>query len=176
MKHLTRIAIGASTFVCAATLCLGWSAQTGLTLSIDSAQARIGHPLTPGSVAGVARRHNRRAAYGYGYGAGAVGAGLAGAAVIGTAAVAAATSPWGGGPYYNNGYRTGPYVGSGAVAANASYGGPVQTSPFYLQRAYYGNGPWYGYNGWDDYKARTGIVCDPGTMVKGDDGHMHLCQ
>jgi hypothetical protein len=170
MMSLRSVAIATSTFACAALLSFGWSEQRGVSLSIESAQARIGRPLTPVSVAGVARRQNRRAAYGYG--AGVVGAGL-GVAAVGTAAAVAATQPWG----WNNGYyRGGPYVGSGALAANAYYGGPVQTSPFYLQRAYYGNGPWYGYNGWSDYKARYGIVCDPGSLYKGDDGLMHVCQ
>jgi len=163
-----KAAIATATFACATLLSVGWSEQGGVSLSTESAQARVGRPLTPVSVAGVARRQNRRAAYGYG--AGAVGAGLAGAAVVGTAAAVAATSPgWG---YYGNR----PYVGSGALAANAYYGGPVETGPFYAQRAYYGRGPGYGYNGWSDYRARNGIVCDPGTMIKGDDGLMHVCQ
>jgi hypothetical protein len=33
-------------------------------LSVDTANARIGRPLTPGSVAGVNRRVHRRAFYG----------------------------------------------------------------------------------------------------------------
>jgi len=44
-----------------------------VALSVDSASAVIGRPLTPGSVAGVNRRVHRRAYrrgyYGYGYGA-----------------------------------------------------------------------------------------------------------
>ena len=32
----------------------------GIGLTIDSAQARVGHPATPGSVAGVSRRTTRR--------------------------------------------------------------------------------------------------------------------
>ncbi|MCP3444022.1 hypothetical protein [Bradyrhizobium sp. CCGUVB14] len=169
-----NIAIGASTFVCAALLSFSWSGQGGPVLSIDSAQARVGRPLTPVSVAGVARRQYRRG--NYGYGAAAVGAGLAGAAVVGTtAAVAAATSPFGD-PYNNGYYGNGPYVGNNALAANAYYSGPAETSPFYLQRAYSGSAPWYGHNGWTDYKARNGIVCDPGTTFKGGDGLMHVCQ
>jgi len=170
---LRKVAIATSTFACAALLSFGWSEQRGVSLSIESAQARVGRPLTPLSVAGVARRQNRRAAYGYG--AGAVGAGVVGAGLAGTAAVAAAaTQPWGwGDPGYNRG---GPYVGGRALAANAYYGGPVETSPFYLERAYHANGPWYGYNGWSDYKARAAIVCDPGSLVKGGDGQMHVCQ
>jgi hypothetical protein len=42
----------------------GWSPGGGLSLSIDSAQARVGRPGTPVSVAGVARRTTRRAVVG----------------------------------------------------------------------------------------------------------------
>src|ERR1700731_3802467 len=98
---LTTVAIAASTFACAALLSFGWSEQRGLSLSIEKAAARVGRPLTPVSVAGVARRHNRRAVYG----AGAAAAGTA--AAIGTAAAVGATSPYytgagyyAGGPYY----------------------------------------------------------------------------
>jgi hypothetical protein len=34
---------------------------TGIGLKIDTAEARVGRPATPGSVAGVARRSTRRA-------------------------------------------------------------------------------------------------------------------
>jgi len=51
-------------------------------LSTDTAEARIGRPLTPLSVAGVNRRANRRAhREGY-YGTGVVGAGVVGAGVV----------------------------------------------------------------------------------------------
>jgi hypothetical protein len=119
---LRTVAIAASTFAGAVLLSFGWSEQGTISLSVDSAQARVGHPATPMSGAGVARRHYRRAG-GYGYGAGAVGAGVAGAAAIGTAAAVAATSPnWGYNPYY--GGR--PYYGgafSGTYDARAAYGG-----------------------------------------------------
>jgi hypothetical protein len=36
------------------------SKNNGVTLAADQAQARVGRPLTPGSVAGVARRTTRR--------------------------------------------------------------------------------------------------------------------
>ncbi len=49
-----------------------WSPGDGPSVAIESAQARVGRPLTPVSVAGVARRSTRRA-------------------VVGTAAVGAAT-------------------------------------------------------------------------------------
>ena len=69
--------------------------------------------------------------------------------------------------------------------------------PWYAVRAYYDGGPWcsvgrgaYGYgtagwgwggswtcySGWPDYKARNGIVCDPGTVIKGGDGILYMCQ
>src|SRR5260370_39022767 len=70
MKHARKTALAASAFTCAALLSFGWSGQGGISLSIESAQARGGRPLTPVSVAGVARRQTRRAVYG----AGAVGA------------------------------------------------------------------------------------------------------
>jgi hypothetical protein len=71
--------------------------------------------------------------------------------------------------------------------------------PWYAVRAYYAGGPWcsarggvfgagYGtagwglgnsyscYSGWPDYRARNGIVCDPGTVIKGGDGILYECQ
>ena len=118
---LTTGVIAASTFACAALLSFNWSEQRGISLSIESAQARVGRPLTPMSVAGVARRQTRRAAYGYG--AGAVGVGL-GAAAIGTAAaVGAATSPlgWGGGPYYGSYAAQPPSMGTMGPITAANY-------------------------------------------------------
>jgi len=63
-------------------------------------------------------------------------------------------------------------------------------------RAYYAGGPWCGvaggaysptvgvfgrasytcYSGWDDYKRLNGIGCDPGTLIKGGDGIVYVCQ
>ena len=43
---------------------INWSPGEGLAVAVDSAQARVGRPLTPVSVAGVARRHTRRAVVG----------------------------------------------------------------------------------------------------------------
>jgi len=74
MKKLTVIGatlVGAL-MLCAAPISLHQSQDKGLTLSVDKARARVGHPLTPGSVAGVHRRVERRAYrrgyYGGGYG------------------------------------------------------------------------------------------------------------
>ena len=68
-------AIGATlltaAMLCAAPMSLHQSQNKGLSLSVDKAKARIGRPLTPGSVAGVHRRHvrrtYRRGYYGGGY-------------------------------------------------------------------------------------------------------------
>ena len=61
--------------LCATPLSLRLSPEGNVALSVDSASAVIGRPLTPGSVAGVHRRAHRRAYrhgyygnYGYGYG------------------------------------------------------------------------------------------------------------
>ena len=140
MKHVRKIALAACAFSSAALLSFAWSEQSGLSLSVESAQARVGRPLTPVSVAGVARRQTRRGVYG-------AGAVAAGAVAVGTAAAVAATSPYGGSPYYNDpGYSS----GSGPYAA-------------------------YGYSP-DDWRRRNGMVCEPGTMTKLDDGRMYRCQ
>ena len=120
MKHARKTALAASAFTCAALLSFGWSEQGGISLSVESAQARVGRPLTPVSVAGVARRQTRRAVYG----AGVVGAG---AAAVGTAGAVAATSPnwgWGGPAYTGTGYYAGgPYYGGSVRGARAAYYG-----------------------------------------------------
>ena len=79
----------------AAPFSLQWSQKT-VALSLDSADARIGRPLTPMSVAGVHRRAYRRGAYGT-------------AAAYGSS-----------GPYYatvNPGYSYGGYYRPGYRAA-----------------------------------------------------------
>jgi hypothetical protein len=149
--RLRKLAIAGSAFACAALLSFSWSEQRGVSLSVESAQARVGRPLTPVSVAGVARRQNRRAAYGYG-----VGAGVAGAAAIGTAAAVAANSPnwgWGGSPYYSGG----PYYGGGAWGAQAYYAAPTA-------------GP---SNGW--YTTPNGLACTSGTWLTGGNGLPFRC-
>jgi hypothetical protein len=159
-RRTIRVAIGVSTFALATLLSINWSGQGGVSVSTDSAQARVGRPLTPVSVAGVARRQNRRAAYGYG-----VGAGLAAGAAVATAgAVAAATAPG----YYAPGYG----YGNTYAAQNDPYFG----QPHYATRAYYARSPYYGYTGWEDYSGRNFIKCQPGTMTKLDDGRMYPCQ
>jgi hypothetical protein len=84
--NLRTFAIATSTVACATLLSPGFSEQGGVSLSVESAQARVGRPLTPVSVAGVARRTSRRAVYG-------------------TAAVGAAAAA---GAYYGSGYACQP--------------------------------------------------------------------
>jgi hypothetical protein len=55
-----------------------WVPGEGLSVAVEGAQARVGRPLTPVSVAGVARRTTRRAV---------VGGAAVGAAAVGTACV-----------------------------------------------------------------------------------------
>ena len=58
-------------------------------------------------------------------------------------------------------YAGGPWCGVGSAAGYGTYGGP---------------GSWTCYSGWPDYRARNGIVCDPGTFIKGGDGILYVCQ
>lgn len=149
MKSVTKATLAASAFAFAALFSFGWSGQSGISLSVESAEARVGRPLTPVSVAGVARRQQRRAVYGTGL----AGAGVVGAAAIGTAAAVAA-----GAPYYGG---TGYYAGG----------------PYYQGAQYYGSGPYAAYAyPVQDYAKRNGFLCQPGTMTKLDDGRMYPCQ
>ena len=166
-QNVKKLTLAGSALVTAALFSFGWSAQNGPSLSIEKAEARVGRPLTPVSVAGVARRQYRRAAIGT-------------AAAVGTAAAIGATAPY----YAGVGYAGGPYYSGAVRGARAAYYGGVPSAaaipdgnqPHYAVRAYYGGGPWYNYSGWADYAAQNGIKCAPGTMVKLDDGLMHVCQ
>ncbi len=73
MKKLALLTFGAA-LLAAVPYSVHWSPAKTLSLSLDKADARIGRPLTPGSVAGVNRRVHRRAYYGAAAGAAAVGA------------------------------------------------------------------------------------------------------
>jgi hypothetical protein len=53
--------LAAAAILCAVPLSLHCSQEKGLSVSLESAQARVGRPLTATSVAGVARRTGRRA-------------------------------------------------------------------------------------------------------------------
>ncbi len=128
MKHmaLRNFAIATSTIAFAALFTAGWSEQRGISLSVESAQARR---------------------------------------------------------LYVSPYPYNQYI-------------PNQSGlPWYAVRTYYAGGPWCGvaggygapvgafgaasytcYNGWDDYAKLNGIGCTPGTVIKGGDGIMYVCQ
>ena len=96
-----------ATVLSASPFSVRWSAEKlspehKLSVSLDTANAVIGRPLTPGSVAGVHRRAYRRGAYEggyYGRGLGVAAAGVIGAGAYGT-------------QYYNY------YQGQGAYSQN----------------------------------------------------------
>ena len=71
-KHLKLLTLVAATALLAAA---PLSFHHSKVLSLDSAEARVGRPLTPMSVAGVNRRVHRRAYYGAAADAAAVGVG-----------------------------------------------------------------------------------------------------
>ena len=65
MKTLSALGIiVAATLFSAAPLSLHWSPAKSPSLAVTTADARVGRPLTPMSVAGVNRRVHRRAYYG----------------------------------------------------------------------------------------------------------------
>ena len=68
MKKLSMLGIivGAA-LLTAAPFTIEWSHEKDVALSVNRADARVGRPLTPGSVAGVNRRVHRRAARSYYY-------------------------------------------------------------------------------------------------------------
>jgi hypothetical protein len=60
---MKKLLIAMAALICGTFFSLDWSQERGVTLTFspDSAQAIIGRPGTPRSVAGVARRTTRRA-------------------------------------------------------------------------------------------------------------------
>jgi hypothetical protein len=124
MKHARKTVLAASAFTCAALFSLGWSEQGGISLSIESAQARVGRPLTPVSVAGVARRQTRRAVYGAG----------------GTVGLAR----YGGSPNDRGGLVGGDDSGTYSAAPYSGGAGYYPGGPYYQRAGYYAGGPYYG--------------------------------
>jgi len=110
--------ISGAALLTAVPFSLQWS-QNNVTVSLDSAEARIGRPLTATSVAGVSRRVHRRT-----YRRAAVYAGAAGAGGYGL------------GSYYGGyGYPAYSYSAPSAPSYGTGYG----------YRSYYGG---YGYPGY----------------------------
>ena len=143
-----KIAAAGATALCAGILCttpysLSVTPQGSVSLSLDSAAARIGHPLTPMSVAGVHRRAMRRT---YGVGANLGYHPVARAAVYGAAAAGAG--------YYGAGYGGWGGYGYGTGYSYASYGYSYGTGynipgPFADWRpGYYSYGYGTGYAGY----------------------------
>ena len=117
MKKLSMLGIiSGAVLLTAVPFTLQWS-QNNVTLSLDSAEARIGRPLTATSVAGVSRRVHRRT-----YRRAAVYAGAAGA----------------------GGYGLGSYYGGYGYPAY-SYSAPSYGTG-YGYRSYYGGYGYPGYS------------------------------
>jgi hypothetical protein len=132
---LKRAAIATSTVTCVALLSFSWSEQRGVSLGIESSQARINRPSTPLS-AGVAHRQHQRSVYGRG---------------LFAEAVAATTSPWNyddyvcyGDPYAGKGYPPGGYYYRnypGGYCVSSSYVTGLYARPTLFPR-YYGGWRW----------------------------------
>jgi hypothetical protein len=76
MRKLSALGFVVATgLLCSTPISVDWSPAKIPSLSIDTADARLGRPLTPMSVAGVNRRVHRRAYYGAAAAAGAAGYG-----------------------------------------------------------------------------------------------------
>lgn len=106
-RSLLYIALGAAV-LSVAPISLRWSPAAAPSLSLNAANARIGNPLSAGSIAGVNRRVNRRTARRAYYG-GTVAAGATGA-YYNTAA----------GTGYNNLYSYAPPTSAAAVTNTAT--------------------------------------------------------
>ena len=128
---LKRTVIATSTVACVALLSFSWSEHRGVSLGVESAEARIDRPSTPFSVAGVARRQSRRSVSGHG---------------LLAAAVAATTSPRNyddydcyDDPYAVRGYPPGYYYSSypGGYCVSRGYATGLYTGPTLFPR-YYG--------------------------------------
>jgi hypothetical protein len=123
LATLCAVVVGAAV-LSAAPFSLRFSPERTVSLSLDTAAARIGRPWTPFSIAGVHRRAIRRAYYGgYGYGTYA--------------------SPWT--PY---GYGYGAYTRPSAYSSYGyGYGAYSPTSPWAARSYGYVYGMYRPYRG-----------------------------
>jgi hypothetical protein len=130
-RGLFGVALGVA-LLSAAPISLRWSPGTAPSLSIDRADARIGQPLSPGSIAGVNRRVNRRTARRGYYGGAVAAAGAAGAYYGATSGNYEDTGGYS--PYsssgYNNLYSYAPDANAAPAAntAPAPAAAPVSTN------------------------------------------------
>src|SRR3974390_2939267 len=150
---MLKIAAAGATALCAGILCttpysLSVTPQGSVSLSVDRAAARLGHPLTPMSVAGVHRRAMRRT---YGVGANLGYHPVARAAAYG--AVAAGAGYYGAGGWGCYGHCTGAGYpsyshGYGTRYSYPSYGYGTGYTPFpgpFADWATDSRYPFYGY-------------------------------
>ncbi|QOZ70130.1 hypothetical protein [Bradyrhizobium arachidis] len=82
-------------------------------------------------------------------------------------------------PVDTAGAVAGAAVGTAAAVATAPFRGWGNSYAYDTSGGYNGNynrGEMGWYGNWDTYAARNGIVCRPGTWVKGEDGRRHICQ
>src|ERR1700722_18126238 len=123
-----KLAVAATTFTCAALLSVSWSQQSGVSLSVQNAQA------APAKTAQMhhMRGHMRHASRGYGRGPVEAGADIAAGAVNTAGALAfgaldtagaIATAPFGG-PDWNGGYNGGYYASSTWGDYDCRFGAP----------------------------------------------------
>jgi hypothetical protein len=125
MKTVSTLGvIAAAACFCAAPLSLQWSPAKSPSLALDTADARIGRPLTPMSVAGVHRRAMRRT---YGVGANLGYHPVARAAAIGAVAAGAG------------------YYGAGYGGWNGGWGGWGFNRPLYSSATPGWGGGWGGW-------------------------------
>jgi hypothetical protein len=129
MKKLSLLSSITVALVCAAVpASFNWPSANVTPISVDRAEARIGRPLTPMSVAGVSRRVHRRA-----YRRAIVaGAAVGTAAVVGAAAGEPIPGPPAapsGSPYAGPGYGYGPGPYPDTVIVNPVTGRWCRTEP-----------------------------------------------
>jgi hypothetical protein len=122
MKPVSTLGlIAAAAFFCAAPLSLQWSPAKSPSLALDTANARIGHPGTAMSVAGVHRRAMRRT---YGVGANLGYHPVARAAVIGAATAGAGYYGAGYGGWGGYGWNNRPLYGCSGPFCGGGWGAP----------------------------------------------------
>jgi hypothetical protein len=128
---LKRIVIATFAVACGVLLSFGWSEHRGVSLGIESAEARVDRPSTTARAAAVARRHARRSVSGNG---------------LLAAVVASTTSPWNyddydcyDDPYAGRGYPPGYYSSyPGGYCVSRGYATGLYTRPTLFPR-YYGS-------------------------------------
>ena len=133
MKKLSIFASVSAALVCAAVpASFNWSPANVTLFSLDTAEAKVGRPLTATSVAGVSRRVHRReyrrAAAGAAVGAAVIG-GAAAEAYVGGPAPPPGPAVAGAGPYGGPGYGYGPGPYPDTVIVNPVTGRWCRTEP-----------------------------------------------